>query len=60
MKTAFILVEPAVAENIGAAARAIKVMGFTELWLVNPTNHLANEARWLAHASADEGAAFLS
>ncbi|HKK10451.1 MAG TPA: tRNA/rRNA methyltransferase [Bacteroidales bacterium] len=53
MKTAFILVEPAVAGNIGAAARAIKVMGFTELWLVNPANHLANEARWLAHASTE-------
>lgn len=51
MKTAFILVEPAVAGNIGATARAIKVMGFSELWLINPTNHLADEARWLAHAS---------
>lgn len=51
MNTVFILVEPAVPENIGAAARAIKVMGFTDLWLVNPANHLANEAKWLAHAS---------
>ncbi len=51
MKTAFILVEPAVAGNIGATARAIKVMGFSELWLINPANHLADEARWLAHAS---------
>lgn len=53
MKTVFILTEPAVPENIGAAARAIKVMGFHELWLVNPANHLADEARWLAHASGD-------
>ena len=53
MKTVFILVEPAVAGNIGSAARAIKVMGFRELWLVNPTNHLAEEAQWLAHASGE-------
>jgi len=47
----FILVEPAVPENIGSAARAINTMGFTDLRLVNPTNHLADEARWLAHGS---------
>ena len=47
----FILVEPAVPENIGAAARAIKTMGFSSLRLVNTTKHLADEARWLAHAS---------
>ena len=54
----FILVEPAVPENIGAAARAIKTMGFKSLRLVKPANHLADEARWLAHASNDilEGA----
>ncbi len=49
----FILVEPAVPENIGAAARALKTMGFSSLRLVNPANHLADEARWLAHASND-------
>ncbi|MEA3503982.1 MAG: tRNA/rRNA methyltransferase [Bacteroidota bacterium] len=53
MKTVFILVEPAVPENIGASARAIKTMGFNELRLVNPGNHLANEAKWLAHASGE-------
>ena len=47
----FILVEPAVPENIGAAARALKTMGFSSMRLVNPVNHLADEARWLAHAS---------
>lgn len=47
----FVLVEPAVPENIGAAARALKTMGFSSLRLVNPANHLADEARWLAHAS---------
>jgi tRNA/rRNA methyltransferase len=47
----FVLVEPAVPENIGAAARAIKTMGFKYLRLVNPSNHLADKAKWLAHAS---------
>jgi len=47
----FILVEPSVPENIGAAARALKTMGFGSMRLVNPANHLADEARWLAHAS---------
>jgi tRNA/rRNA methyltransferase len=49
----FVLVEPAVPENIGAASRALKTMGFTNLRLVNPTNHLADEAKWLAHGSND-------
>ncbi len=53
MDVVFILVEPAVAENIGAAARAIKTMGFDKLYLVNPCNHLSGPARWLAHASND-------
>ena len=49
----FILVEPAVPENIGAAARAIKTMGFTSLKLVNPCHHLSDQARWLAHGAND-------
>lgn len=53
MEYFFILTEPAVPENIGAAARAIKTMGFSALRLVNPANHLADEAKWLAHASND-------
>lgn len=53
MEYIFILTEPAVPENIGAAARAIKTMGFNQLRLVNPNNHLADEAKWLAHASND-------
>ena len=51
MKICFVLVEPAVPENIGAAARAINTMGFEELRLVNSSNHLADEAKWLAHGS---------
>ncbi|MDZ7606531.1 MAG: TrmH family RNA methyltransferase [Cyclobacteriaceae bacterium] len=38
---------------MGAAARALKTMGFSELRLVNPTNHLSDKARWLAHGSTD-------
>ena len=49
----FLLVEPAVPENIGAAARAINTMGFKELRLIRPANHLADEAKWLAHGSTD-------
>lgn len=53
MKIVFILVNPAVPGNIGSAARAMKTMGFTDLRLVNPCNHLGEEARLLAHASGD-------
>ncbi len=53
MNTTFILTVPAVPENIGAAARAIKTMGFSSLYLINPCNYLSNEARWLAHGSTD-------
>jgi tRNA/rRNA methyltransferase len=34
--TRFILIEPSHNGNIGAAARALKTMGFDELWLVAP------------------------
>lgn len=51
MKISFILVEPAVPGNVGAAARAIKTMGFSDLRLVNPCDHLSEEARMLAHGS---------
>jgi tRNA/rRNA methyltransferase len=53
MKISFILVEPALPENVGAAARAVKTMGFKELLLVNPCNYLEGPARWVAHASFD-------
>ena len=50
----FILVEPQYAGNIGAAARAIKTMGFQHLRLVNPAvDPLAPQALWMAHASED-------
>ena len=54
MNIAFILVEPAVPENVGAAARAIKTMGFTDFRLVNPCDdYLGKKAKMLAHASHD-------
>ncbi|MBE0550055.1 MAG: RNA methyltransferase, partial [Rubrivivax sp.] len=34
--TRFVLVQPSHAGNVGAAARAMKVMGFTDLVLVAP------------------------
>lgn len=51
LQISFILVNPAVPANVGAAARAMKTMGFSDLRLVNPCNHLCPEARMLAHAS---------
>lgn len=53
MQISFILVEPAVPENVGAAARAIKTMGFSQLVLVNPCDYLNGPARWLAHGSGE-------
>ncbi len=53
MNYTFILVEPAVPENVGSSARALKTMGFDRLVLVNSKVHLRDEARWLAHGSAD-------
>ena len=53
MQIHFILVEPAVPENVGAAARAIKTMGFSSLRLVNTQAHLDEKASWLAHASGE-------
>ncbi|MEC7376514.1 MAG: tRNA/rRNA methyltransferase [Pseudomonadota bacterium] len=51
MQLAFVLVEPKVPENVGAAARALCTMGFGELWLVNSELHTRPEAHWLAHGS---------
>ncbi|MCC5931975.1 MAG: tRNA/rRNA methyltransferase [Cyclobacteriaceae bacterium] len=49
----FVLVEPAVAGNVGACARALKTMGYSHLTLVNPCDHLSVEAKTLAHGSHD-------
>ena len=44
-KIKFILFEPSHPGNVGAAARAIKTMGFDNLCLINPTEHPHPEAR---------------
>ena len=49
----FILYKPAVPGNVGASARAMKTMGFKDLRLINPCDHLSDEARMLAHGSHD-------
>ena len=51
MNIVFILVEPAVPGNVGASARAMNTMGFSQMRLVNPCDHLGKEARMLAHGS---------
>ncbi len=53
MEVYFILTDPAVPENIGASARAIKTMGFSLLRLVRPRNFPNEKANWLAHGSND-------
>lgn len=53
MEFYFILVEPSVPGNIGAAARAIKTMGFRHLWLVKPCDYRSVEAKKMAHGSGD-------
>ncbi|MEL6469752.1 MAG: TrmH family RNA methyltransferase [Cyanobacteria bacterium J06623_4] len=48
----FVLVEPGEAGNVGAAARAMNTMGFSELRLVRPqADHLSGTAKAFAHRS---------
>jgi tRNA/rRNA methyltransferase len=54
--TRFVLVRPSHAGNVGAAARAIKVMGFSQLLLVAPREpelHRQADARALASGATD-------
>ena len=44
MHLSIVLVAPARAENIGAAARAMKTMGFTDLRIVDSAAHGARGA----------------
>jgi len=53
MHLSIVLVAPARAENISAAARAMKTMGFTDLRIVDSTAHLEPATRWVAHGSGD-------
>lgn len=54
--TRFILIGTSHPGNVGAAARAIKVMGFSELWLVAPRDdqaHRRDEAVAMASGATD-------
>lgn len=53
MRFPLILVSPARAENVGAAARAMKTMGFSELRIVSSEVHLDDAARRVAHGATD-------
>lgn len=53
MNLHIILVEPARPENVGAAARAMKTMGFQSLRIVNSEAHLQPQASWVAHGAND-------
>ncbi|MGM3174455.1 tRNA/rRNA methyltransferase [Dickeya lacustris] len=53
MQFYLVLVAPARAENVGAAARAMKTMGFGRLRIVDSSAHLEPAARWVAHGSGD-------
>ncbi|KAA1049569.1 tRNA/rRNA methyltransferase [Pseudocitrobacter sp. 73] len=53
MRLSIVLVSPARAENIGAAARAMKTMGFSDLRIVDSEAHLEPATRWVAHGSGD-------
>lgn len=53
MQLHIVLVAPARSENVGAAARAMKTMGFTSLRIVDSEAHLQPAARWVAHGAGD-------
>lgn len=40
MRLSIVLVSPARAENVGAAARAMKTMGFSDMRIVDSEAHL--------------------
>lgn len=51
MELCFILDKPARAANVGAVARAMHTMGFSDLRLVDSEVHQQEEAGWVAHGS---------
>ncbi|MTD27451.1 tRNA/rRNA methyltransferase [Erwinia sorbitola] len=53
MRFPLILVSPARAENVGAAARAMKTMGFSELRIVDSKVHLDPAALRVAHGAGE-------
>ncbi|WP_139709026.1 tRNA/rRNA methyltransferase [Aeromonas allosaccharophila] len=53
MKLYFVLVAPARPANVGAAARAMKTMGFDAMRLVASRVHKEEEASWVAHGAQE-------
>ncbi len=53
MDVCFVLVRPAVPENVGACARALKTMGFATLRIVGSDAHRDKRACILAHGAGD-------
>ncbi|WP_108651767.1 tRNA/rRNA methyltransferase [Dongshaea marina] len=53
MEIYFILVGAARGENVGAAARAMKTMGFANMRLVASDAHQSDQARWVAHGAQE-------
>jgi tRNA/rRNA methyltransferase len=49
----FGFVRPETPENIGAAARAMKTMGFSRMIIVDSSAHRAPASGWMAHGSAE-------
>ena len=53
MQLYFVLKSPARVENVGAAARAMKTMGFNQMRLVNSRVHEEDKAHWVAHGAQE-------
>ena len=53
MDICFILMAPARPENVGAAARAMKTMGFSQMRVVASMVHTQPEAQWVAHGAQE-------
>ena len=53
MEICFVLARPAVPENVGACARALKTMGFAQLRIVGSEVHRDKRAYILAHGAGD-------
>lgn len=53
MKLYFVMVAPARPANVGAAARAMKTMGFDAMRLVASRVHEEEEASWVAHGAQE-------
>ncbi|AHG21114.1 RNA methyltransferase [Chania multitudinisentens RB-25] len=53
MQIHIVLVAPARPENVGAAARAMKTMGFTSLRIVDSEAHSQPAARWVAYGAGE-------